>query len=130
MIYLDTCAFVKLLWWEQESAALQRFLASSAEQRLVSSELLVLEVRRAVLRAGAAMSRAELLLTRIDRVAITRAVVEAASRLPEPHLRSLDGIHLATALTLRTELGAFVTYDKRLISAAEVYRVPVTSPVD
>lgn len=130
MIYLDTCAFVKLLWWEQESAALQRFLASSAEQRLVSSELLVLGVRRAVLRAGAAMSRAELLLTRIDRVAITRAVVEAASRLPEPHLRSLDAIHLATALTLRTELGAFVTYDKRLISAAEVYRIPVTSPVD
>lgn len=130
MIYLDTCAFVKLLWQEQESAALQRFLASSAEQRLVSSELLVLEVRRAVLRAGAVMSRAELLLTRIDRVGITRAVVEAASRLPEPHLRSLDAIHLATALTLRTELGAFVTYDKRLISAAEVYRIPVTSPVD
>lgn len=129
MIYLDSCAFVKLLWPEEESPALQRYLAEQAGQPLVSSELLVVEVRRAVLRTAAvAMQRADLLLTRIDRVSMTRGIVEAASRLPEPHLRSLDAIHLATALTLRTKLSAFVTYDKRLAAAAESQHVGVVAP--
>lgn len=131
MIYLDTCAFVKLLWPEPETAALHRFLTERSGQRLVSSELLVLEVRRAVLRTAAVeMARADLLLTRIDRVELTGDIVEAASRIPDPHLRSLDAIHLAAGLALGAELTSFVTYDKRLASAAEQNHLPVTTPAD
>jgi uncharacterized protein len=87
------------------------------------------EVRRAVLRTGsAALARADLLMTRVDRVAMTRSVLESASRLPDPHLRPLDAIHLATALALRENLTAFVTYDKRLASAAEAHRLVVSAP--
>jgi predicted nucleic acid-binding protein len=129
VIYLDTSALVKLVWAEPETPAVRQLVADHAEARLVSSELLVVETRRAVLHADpAAMPLADLLLTRVDRVAMTRAMVETASRLPDPHLRSLEAIHLATALTLRHELRAFVTYDKRLAGVARAHDLPVAMP--
>ena len=57
------------------------------------------------------------------------AVVESASRLPDPMLRSLDAIHLATALVLREDLEALVTYDERLADAAGAHGLTVASPV-
>ena len=90
MIYLDTSAFVKLIWSERETEALQAFLAARSEVLLVSSALLVVEARRAVQREDPAhTSRADLLLTRVGQVGVTRAVLEAASRLPDPSIRSL-----------------------------------------
>ena len=129
MIYLDTSAFVKLVRGEPETPALQQYLTERSTTTLVSSALLVLETRRAILRtAPGELTRADLLLTRIDQVSITRAVVEAASRLPDPSLRSLDAIHLATALQVERELEALVTYDGRLASAAERQGLPVVTP--
>jgi predicted nucleic acid-binding protein len=129
VIYLDTSAFVKLLWGERETPSLQTFLAERQEPLLVSSSLLLVEARRAVLREDAAqLPRADLLLTRIGQVSVTRAVLEAASRLPDPSVRSLDAIHVATALQLRPDLDALVTYDRRLAAAAERQGLPVTAP--
>jgi uncharacterized protein len=129
VIYLDTSAFVKLIRGERESSALQTFLRERSEAPLVASALLVVETRRAVLgQAPGDLARADLLLTRIDQVDITRAVLEAASRLPDPTLRSLDAIHLATALQLGRDLDALVTYDSRLAAAADRQGVGVVTP--
>ena len=43
-------------------------------------------------------------------------------------LRSLDAVHLATAHELRTELTAFVCYDKRLCDSARAVGLPVEAP--
>lgn len=129
MIYLHTSAFVKLIRGEGETSALQAFLRQRPGAPLVSSALLVVETRRAILReAPGQLARADLLLTRIDQVDVTRAVLEAASRLPDPALRSLDAIHLATALQLDQDLEALVTYDSRLAAAAERQKLPVATP--
>ena len=129
MIYLDTSAFVKLIRGERETPALEAFLRERPEVPLVSSALLVPETRRAILRlAPDQLARADLLLTRIDQVDITRAVLEAASHLPDPALRSLDSLHLATALQLDRDLEALVTYDSRLAAAAGRQRLPVVTP--
>jgi uncharacterized protein len=74
------------------------------------------------------LARADLLLTRIDQVDVTRSVLEAASRLPDPGLRSPDAIHLATALQLAGDLEALVTYDGRLAAAAGRQKLPVVTP--
>jgi predicted nucleic acid-binding protein len=74
------------------------------------------------------LARADLLLTRVGRIGMTASLVESASRLPDRSLRSLDAIHLATALVLRDHLDVFVTYDKRLASVAEEHQVPVDAP--
>jgi len=43
-------------------------------------------------------------------------------------VRSLDAIHLGTALTVRPVLTSFVTYDKRLLDAAQAAGLPIDSP--
>jgi predicted nucleic acid-binding protein len=129
VIYLDTSAFVKLIQGERETPALRSFLTDHAGSSLVSSALLAVETRRAILRqAPGQLARADLLLTRVDQVDITSAVLEAASRLPDPSLRSLDAIHLATALQLGQDLEALVTYDSRLAAAAKRQQLPVVTP--
>jgi predicted nucleic acid-binding protein len=129
VIYLDTSAFAKLIRGERETPALQAFLRDRPAGPLVSSALLVVETRRAILReAPDQIARADLLLTRIDQVEVTRSVLEAASRLPDPALRSLDAIHLATALQLEGDLEAVVTYDSRLAAAVARQKLPVVTP--
>jgi uncharacterized protein len=130
VIDLDTSAFVKLIWAETETKALQEYLVDAGDAPMVSSVLLVIETRRAVLRTQPnRLARADLLLGRVGQVGIGPAVVESASRLPDPMLPSLDAIHLATALVLREDLDALVTYDERLADAAGAHELPVASPV-
>jgi hypothetical protein len=43
-------------------------------------------------------------------------------------VRSLDAVHLGTALHSRRGLTSFVTYDKRLLDAAQAAGLPVDSP--
>lgn len=129
MIYIDTSAFVKLIWPEAESPSLKQYLSEHAGQQLVSSALLTIEVRRAVQREDSGrLLRADLLLTRVGQVAVTGAVVESASRFPEPTLRSLDAIHLATALMLGDDVDVLLSYDKRLCAAAQAHRIGTVSP--
>ena len=129
MIYLDTSALLKLVLAEDHSDALRAFLQRHRAEQTVSSVLLTVETRRAVQReAPAELPRADLALTRVGQVGLSHAVVESAGRFPEPTLRSLDAIHLATALLLGDEVSAFVAYDKRLLAAARAYRLPATAP--
>jgi len=43
-------------------------------------------------------------------------------------VRSLDAVHLGTALQSRPGLTSFVTYDKRPLDAAQMAGLPVDSP--
>jgi uncharacterized protein len=56
------------------------------------------------------------------------AVMDAATALDPPPLRSLDALHLATALSIRDDIGAFVVYDERLAAAALDEGLPVVRP--
>ena len=127
MFYCDTSALVKLLLEETESAALRRFLGLGG--KVASSELVVTELARGVLRrATGAEPRVAEVLRKLSLVTLDRELLELAGKLPPPTLRSLDAIHLATAITLREELEAFVAYDDRLLEAASALGLPVASP--
>lgn len=127
MIYLDTSAFLKLVWNEQGSVELLDRIGTRTD--VGSSALLAVEARRGAARNEPTMlPRVDLLLSQLTLVAIGDAVVESASRLPARMLRSLDAIHLATALLLGTELVEFVTYDTRLAGAATTHGIRTVSP--
>jgi len=51
-----------------------------------------------------------------------------AQTLKPATVRSLDAIHLGTALRIRSRLTSFVTYDKRLADAATVAGLAVDIP--
>jgi predicted nucleic acid-binding protein len=54
--------------------------------------------------------------------------VPAAAQIGGTALRSLDAIHLATALSISDELGALITYDYRMVSDGQAIGLPVLSP--
>ncbi|MEZ0065614.1 putative nucleic acid-binding protein [Streptacidiphilus sp. MAP12-20] len=131
MIYLDSCALLKLLVTEPETDALRAFLTARATEGHASSALAQTEVGRALVRVDAdqeLLEGADELLHRILRIRVTDPILRAAARLPMTHLRSLDAIHLASAEFLEQALTAFVSYDKRLLTAAEERGLPVESP--
>lgn len=130
VVYLDASALVKLVVREPESVALMEFLREHPDR--VSSALALAEVPRALRRArfGAAeRRRAREVLARVALVDIDRRALTAAAAIEPPTVRTLDAIHLATALALREDLAALVTYDRRLAVAAERADLPVQAPV-
>jgi uncharacterized protein len=104
--------------------------------RLSSSELAITEVHRAPRRRaaeppgialGPALLIAARLLREVDLIPVKRSTLFLAAREFDPHLGSLDAIHLATALRL-SSVDAFVTYDKRQAAAARAAGLVVVSP--
>jgi predicted nucleic acid-binding protein len=127
---------VKLVVMEPESRPLAAELARWREH--VSASISLTEVTRACrVAAGAGMdaavagqilAAAEAVLARIEMLDIDPPLLREAASLDPIGLRSLDAIHLATALSIRDELGAVVTYDRRLASAARAYNLEVLTP--
>ena len=127
-LYLDSSAFVKLAVEEPETDALRAFLAGRPSRR-VSSALLRAESLRAVRSLGAdALATVREGLRRVDLVGIDDRILDAAGTL-EPHiLRTLDAIHVATAIAVGDDLDAIVTYDERMVEAARLLGLPTVTP--
>ena len=128
VVYLDTSALVKLLVEEADTAALRRSLRSFG--RRVSSALLKVELLRTVKRAGVPrlLVTARRQLAHINLIATDDDLLERAAAIEPATLRSLDAIHLASAMSLGAELGALMTYDDRMGAAATALGLPVLTP--
>lgn len=126
--YFDSSALVKLVTEEAESGSLRAWLAE--EHRLgVSSNLTITEVLRAVRRVQAERTaEARRVVTQLTLVDVTPEICEWAAMLRPLRLRSLDAIHLATALDLAGDLEGLVTYDERLARAASEHGIPTLAP--
>ena len=133
LFYADASALVKLVRDEPESATLRAFLADAD---IVSCELVLTEVPRAVRRAAAQDARLDLdvLVARagevLDAVALQpldRALLLTAGALAEPALRALDAIHVVAAVDL-VPIDGFLTYDDRQAAAARLVGLRTVSP--
>ncbi len=124
--YLDTSAFIKLVRSEPESIALRKELAG---RELLSSALLVVEGRRAARRYGdLAARRAHVALSAITLLPLDHQILDAAADLDPVELRSLDALHLASAMSLGDDLERLYCYDVRLTNAAGSLGVEVSCP--
>jgi predicted nucleic acid-binding protein len=127
LLYLDSSAIVKLVVREPETPALRELLRAWPER--VSSVIARIEVPRAARNVSAtAVRRAGAVVARLGLVELGDEVIERAAGLNPPILRTLDAIHLATALSLGEEVGSFCAYDPRLADAAASAGMDVTSP--
>ena len=129
MLYLDSSALVKLAITEPESAGLLRWLGEHPNLVRVSSELTRVEVVRIIWRvAPAALPEGYLVTRRIAEIKLTDEVLRKAAALRPPSLRATHAVQIASALTIRRELSAFVAYDQRLLEAATQAGLPVACP--
>jgi predicted nucleic acid-binding protein len=77
---------------------------------------------------AAAKRRAARVLGAVAQLRIDEPVLAVASTLRDPLLRTLDAIHLASALSIGDVPEAFVTYDRRLARAAARAKLTVVTP--
>ena len=130
MIYVDSSVPLLALMEQtggSEAAALDEHRGEAL--RKVSSALLDVEVSRALRREGLDPALADALLDSIDLVVIDDEVVQRAKALTG-ELKSLDVIHLATALMLDHPRDPVVllTHDARLAGAARAHGLEVIDP--
>ena len=133
-VYVDSSALLKRVFAEAESRALISTLRDfqQADTALVTSSLAWVEISRAI-RAYANTEidvevdkLVEVSLSGVLEKPITSEVIALARRLNPAVLRSLDAIHLATALLVDADV--ILAYDLRLIEAAAEHKIRTLSP--
>ncbi|MEO5575531.1 MAG: type II toxin-antitoxin system VapC family toxin [Gaiellaceae bacterium] len=126
-MYADSSALVKLAVDEPETEALQAFLRAERVE-LTSSTLAIVEVQRGARIAdpitGAQRSRA--VLDAIKLLELDRELLEDAVSYTSAHVRSLDAIHLSSAIRIGSK--QMLVYDRRLAEAAAAAGLEVLSP--
>lgn len=129
MIYLDSSALFKLVWDEVETDELHRWLDARPDVPLISSALGKVELLRGCRRYDdTTLSEAHSVLEYVNVIPIRTSVVQTACEVGASKLRSLDAIHLASALSIRAEISALCAYDPRLYSAAASAGLPTCAP--
>ena len=133
MIYLDASAAMKLTRPDAHSRDLSPWFGQRPGIPVLSSVLIEVELLRATGRSAPdRVARAAGVLRGIGVVTLSPAIVARAAGYPDPDLRSLDAVHLATAehvvLVTQEAIAAFVAYDEHLLAAARRARLPVVAP--
>lgn len=97
-------------------------------QAIYSSTLLQLELSRVLRREGLPTSHARPVIDRIALISIDDGVLHAAAAI-EPHVKSLDAIHLATCALLGPE-ACLVTRDLAMAQAASALGMSAVDPLE
>lgn len=128
-VYLDTSALVKLVVADAESGELRRWIKGE-RAKIVSSALVRTELLRAVkrLEGGRHVLQAQRVLRATSLIACDSELLDIAGQLDSPGLRSLDAIHLASAMRLGRDLEGVITFDNRQAEAALRFGLPLLPP--
>ncbi|WP_229877837.1 type II toxin-antitoxin system VapC family toxin [Streptomyces bluensis] len=124
---MDTSALVTWMTRRNHWAELDAFLQQGVTQPLATSTLGFVETVRTLDLMGHFPKAMEDLEARITEILLTREVRDSAALLVG-RLRTLDAIHVASALSLRDDLTAVVTYDRRMLETARGEGLPAHAP--
>jgi len=124
--YLDSSAILKLIFQEDESAALVR----SIKGQCATSSISRIEVVRIVQRANPeSLNFAKTELSRLILIPISEVVIRIAESFAGlATLRSLDAIHVASALLIQNSIDGLITYDLQMARNAQELGLVVHSP--
>lgn len=126
--YLDSSALVKLIVEEEHTDPLRTYVREQDDD-FVSSAVAIVEVLRAV--SGltpAIVTSARSLLQDLALMDVEESVLYRGAELEPSTVRSLDAIHLASALALGGDLSEVVTYDEKMTEGAQQLGLKVRAP--
>jgi uncharacterized protein len=126
LTYADASALVKLVIEEPETPAMNRWFVEAT--RVVTSRVGIVETCRAAARRPHDPDQREAVVRDVEAVELSPAIAGVAAALGPLTVRTLDAIHIASAMALGSELDAFVTYDDRMAEAARALGLPVVRP--
>ncbi len=119
VIYLDSSALSRLVIEQPESSALADWLDARGEEVLVTSVFSRVQVLRRCRELAPDLVPAALsLLAELALVPLSPEIVDAAWSLPHPCLDDESAIHLASALSLGSDLTALLSYREELRNCA------------
>ena len=90
--------------------------------------MLELELSRVLRREQLSISRARPVIDRVALISIDDGILNAAAAI-EPHVKSLDAIHLATCALLGPGT-CLVTHDLAMAQTASVLGIPAMDPLE
>ncbi|MEI4271608.1 type II toxin-antitoxin system VapC family toxin [Klenkia sp. LSe6-5] len=125
--YVDTSVAVHVLLGNASARAWFDDATGGAEP-VISSRLLRTELTRVLRREGVPVSRRDAVLDHLSVVPLDHAVLQEAEAIV-PHVRTLDAIHLASALRTGIDDLVVVTHDATLRSVAEELGLRTLDPV-
>lgn len=128
IVYVETSALTPLIKKEETSYALRQYFDDLVDDDhlLLTGRLTETELRRASYRYGAPQSQATLVLETLVIGEVTQAHYKLAGTIGSPHVRSLDALHVAVAVTSGCD--AMITLDARLAEASDSVGIPVLDP--
>lgn len=128
LAYLDASALVKLAVHEPETPALESAVLN--QDALFTSIVGAIELQRALARTGRSdvVDQGAAVLDAVFLAELTSDVRDRAGRLEPTALRTLDAIHVATALSLSVPGLDFITFDDRQAAAARACGLRVVQP--
>lgn len=95
---------------------------------MLCSRIGIVETRRAAGRSQHDPAHLDTILRSVAVVELDADIARQAASIDPVALKTLDALHLASAITLGGEVDAFVTYDDRLADAARAVGLPVVRP--
>ncbi len=126
--HLDTSvALHALLGHSTEAAAWIDDVSADERHQLISSRLLRTELTRVLRREGLPVNRRDELLDVVALIPLSDGVLAAAEAI-EPHLRTLDAVHLGSVIASGID-AVIVTHDRALMMAAAIVGYPTFDPL-
>ncbi|MFE5029580.1 PIN domain-containing protein [Streptomyces sp. NPDC056656] len=114
---MDSSALLTLLTGRSLVAELRDFLAERPGLPMAISTVGMVETVRQLDKVGSFPNALADLDRMVTEILLTEEVRDLATRVPAA-LRSLDAIHVASALVIGEALDSLITYDKRMLDAA------------
>lgn len=127
LIYLDSSVALRTILDVPDRERLQSWMQIPGTT-FVSSRLLRTEVIRVLRRDGRPLMDGLPLLDRVGLLEISRETHTVAESI-ERHVKTLDALHLATALLIGEPV-TVATHDTNMLAAAEHLGLLVTDPVE
>lgn len=128
IVYFDTSAVIPLIVAEPGSATCERLWSEAT--RVLSVRLVYVEARAALAMAhridrlapkdlASAVEMLDQLVSQIDNVEVTEALVRAAGEIAtRQELRGYDAVHLAAAVAVADDDTVFLSGDRQQLAAA------------
>lgn len=127
ILYLDASAIITKVTKRKNIRALNEYIQQNSSAVLATNVIGFVETIRKSDEYGDYPNLMRELSEQYTKIPITARICDSAAYLPRG-LKSMDAIHVASAMELQRELLALVTYDEQMARIAHRIGLPVAMP--